>query len=143
MAAARPNPYTLTQDLARECYERYRTDYEGLHHVTLATWSDLAREVQGRWSSALKPVAEKLRHVLSLEEDLEETRTHLNKLHDADDRASARLSKLEDAVHDARRVLPDMIALGSVPAPLVVLLTKLATALEEAQVPNTERPVAA
>lgn len=143
MTATRPNPYTLTQDLARECYERYRTDYEGLHHVTLATWSDLPREVQGRWSSALKPVAEKLCRVVRLEEDLEETRTQLNQLHDADDRASARLSKLEDAVYDARRVLPDMIALGSVPAPLVALLDKLATALDEAQTQSTERPVAA
>lgn len=143
-ATTRPNtnPFTLTQDLARECYERYKADYEGRHHTTLDPWNKLPREIQSRWASALKPVAEQLCRVVSLEEELQDARGFLDKLQSTENRASARLSRLEDAVYDARRVLPDMIALGSVPAPLVALLANFATALEEAQASVPEPPVA-
>ena len=118
------NPFTLTQDLARECYERYKADYEGRHHTTLDPWNKLPREIQSRWASALKPV-------VSLEEELQDARGFLDKLQSTENRASARLSRLED-----------MIALGSVPAPLVALLANFATALDEAQASVPEPPVA-
>jgi septation ring formation regulator EzrA len=142
-ATTRPKHYIVTHDLARECYERYRDDYQRQHNVALDGWDAVPLEVQQRWVAALTPVADKLHGITALEQDLEHTRTWMERLRDAEDRASARLSRLESAVDNARRALPDMVALGLVPAPLVQLLNELTAALDDAQSPKEERPVAA
>lgn len=123
---------TLTRRLAEECYTLYKSDYERAHGVTLSPWNDLDHKVQARWCSALSPTATRLVEAEHLQEYLSDAQARLDRLQDADDRASERLSRLERAVIDARRALPDLAALGPLPGPLVQLVGRLGAALDDA-----------